>query len=112
MTQPPRCAHSPPPYNPLLSPPPSSFIPPSLPPEPQAMQSRAAAHGVTRDVKWLRTGGEAPGAAKPQLLAFASGPIESASHVETSLMQLVQEMTVQAQVRLQGSVLGSPQDAP
>ena len=40
-------------------------------------------------------GGEAPGR---ELVAFACGPAEAASHVETTLTQLVQELVIQAQV--------------
>ena len=96
----------------LLAHPPSSptlpyprFLLPSLPRSPsQAMQSRAAAYGVTRNVSWLHLDqGE-----EKQLLALASGPIESASHVETSLMQLVQEFIIRAQVRAPSCLLTEP----
>jgi len=59
----------------------------------EAMQQRAKANGVTRKLDWVTTREEG----QEQLIAVASGPIESASHVETSLMQLVQEFMIRAQ---------------
>ncbi|PSC74800.1 hypothetical protein C2E20_2460 [Micractinium conductrix] len=59
-------------------------------PCPEDVLARAAWHGVA-PVSWQEIGGE--------LLAFAQGPIEAASHVETTLTQLVQELTIAAQVR-------------
>lgn len=53
---------------------------------------RAARYGVAWDIHWDLT----PTGA---LAAIASGPPEAASHVETTLTQAVQEVTIAAQIR-------------
>ncbi|KAK9838087.1 hypothetical protein WJX81_000247 [Elliptochloris bilobata] len=58
---------------------------------PAAMRERAAAYGVA-PLHWEQlTDGEHA--------AISHGPVESASHVETSVTQLVQQFTIRAQVR-------------
>jgi hypothetical protein len=63
---------------------PGGFVPP-----PPAL-ARAERDGVA-PLRWQEAGG--------QLAAFASGHSEAASHVETTLTQVVQELVVAAQVR-------------
>lgn len=61
------------------------------------MAQRASDYGVSTSIEWLALGeGQ-----KRQLVALATGgTVEEVSHVETSLMQLVQEAIIKAQVRV------------
>ncbi|KAL4431465.1 hypothetical protein ABPG75_006721 [Micractinium tetrahymenae] len=56
----------------------------------EEMLARAECDGVA-PLTWQEMDG--------QLVAFSHGPVEASSHVETTLTQLVQEVTVAAQVR-------------
>ncbi|KAL4421767.1 hypothetical protein ABPG77_009750 [Micractinium sp. CCAP 211/92] len=56
----------------------------------EGMLARAERYGVA-PLTWQELDG--------QLVAFSHGPVEASSHVETTLTQLVQEVTVAAQVR-------------
>ncbi|PRW20330.1 hypothetical protein C2E21_9047 [Chlorella sorokiniana] len=55
------------------------------------MLARAAEHGVA-PITWQELGEQR------DLVAFSHGPMEASSHVETTLTQLVQQLTIEAQV--------------